>query len=128
MPSGLRPLEAYEALHRTLIVPGSGRVYLAYVDDEPVSAALFLHLGRRALSLYSGSNAPGLEVYGEYGMYWQAIADLAQRRICGSAIWKCRPGRRVPLLSCVRAARIQARLRASLAKGGRSGKAGPGRG
>ncbi len=74
---GLRPAEAYDALHRTLVANGCGRVYVATLEGEPVSAALFLHFGKRSLSLYSGSNARGLEAYGEYGMYWQAISDLS---------------------------------------------------
>jgi len=75
---GLRPAEAYEALHRALIAPGLARVYLASLEGTPVSASLFLRFGRRALSLYSGSDARGLEAYAEYGMYWQAISDLAR--------------------------------------------------
>ncbi len=75
---GLRPVEAYDALHRALVATGCGRVYVATLEDEPVSAALLLHFGKKALSLYSGSNARGLEAYGEYGMYWQAISDLSK--------------------------------------------------
>ena len=75
---GLWPMEAYEALHRALIATGCGRVYVATLEGEPVSAALFLHFGKKSLSLYSGSNAWGLEAYGEYGMYWQAISDLSK--------------------------------------------------
>jgi hypothetical protein len=74
----LRPLEAYDALHRALIARGLGRVYCASVDGAPVSAALFLTFGRRALSIYSGSNQQGLEAYGEYAMYWQALSELSR--------------------------------------------------
>lgn len=74
---GLRPVEAYDALHRALIAPGLGRVYCASVDGAPVSAALFLTFGRRAQSIYSGSNQQGLEAYGEYAMYWQALSELS---------------------------------------------------
>jgi len=75
---GLRPLGAYDALHRALIARGLGRVYCACVDGSPVSAALFLTFGRRAQSIYSGSNQQGLEAYGEYAMYWQALSELSR--------------------------------------------------
>jgi len=74
----LRPVEAYDALHRALIAPGLGRVYCATLDGMPVSAALFLTFGRRAQSIYSGSNRQGLEAYGEYAMYWQALSELSR--------------------------------------------------
>jgi len=74
----LRPVEAYDALHRALIARGLGRVYCACVDGSPVSAALFLTFGRRAQSIYSGSNQQGLEAYGEYAMYWQALSELSR--------------------------------------------------
>jgi hypothetical protein len=75
---GLRPLGAYDALHQALIARGLGRVYCACVDGSPVSAALFLTFGRRAQSIYSGSNRQGLEAYGEYAMYWQALSELSR--------------------------------------------------
>jgi hypothetical protein len=75
---GLRPMGAYDALHRALIARGLGRVYCASVDGAPVSAALFLTFGRRAQSIYSGSNQQGLEAYGEYAMYWHALSELSR--------------------------------------------------
>lgn len=75
---GLKPMESYEALHRALVGRGMGRVYCSYLDREPVSAALFLTFGRHAMSVYSGSSELGLDCYGEYGLYWQALVELSR--------------------------------------------------
>jgi hypothetical protein len=75
---GLSSPESYEALHHALVARGFGRVYCSYLDGVPVSAALFLTFGRHAMSVYSGSNAQGLECYGEYGLYWHAMAELSR--------------------------------------------------
>ena len=75
-PFGLRPPEAYDALHRALVFPGLGRVYCAYVNGQVVSAALYLTFGQRARWLYSGSDELGLSTRASLAVIWEAIVDL----------------------------------------------------
>jgi hypothetical protein len=77
-PFGLQAPRDYDALHRTLLRRGLGRVYCAYADDKVVSGLLVVMYGTRARVLYVGSTEQGYEVSGAFALYWQSITDLSR--------------------------------------------------
>jgi len=74
----LRPVEAYDALGKALMVRNYARVYCALADDDVVMAALCTTFGRRARGIYNAASQRGLEVRATTAVIWLAMEDLAR--------------------------------------------------
>lgn len=62
----------YDRLHRYLIAPGIGRLFLARKDGEVLAALFFSVFSRRAFSMFSGSNEVGYRLGAQSLLFWHA--------------------------------------------------------
>jgi lipid II:glycine glycyltransferase (peptidoglycan interpeptide bridge formation enzyme) len=63
----------YDRLHRHVVAPGIGRLYLARTGGAVVAALLFSVFNRRAYSMFSGSNEEGYRLGAQSLLFWRAV-------------------------------------------------------
>jgi len=65
----------YDALHRYVIAPGIGRLFLARTDGV-VAALLFAVFHRSAYSMFSGSSEEGYRLGAQSLLFWRAVEQF----------------------------------------------------
>ena len=68
-----QPISFFENLHRHLISKGAGYVAVAYHERLPVSAAVYLHTGRKGFYKYGASDKNHFHLRANNLVMWEAI-------------------------------------------------------
>ncbi len=68
-----QPFRFFENLHRHLISRGAGFVAIAYHERSPVSAAVYLHAGRKGFYKYGASDKNYFHLRANNLVMWEAI-------------------------------------------------------
>ena len=74
-----QPFSFFERIYDQVLARGLGFVSLATVADQPVAAAVYFHLGTRAIYKFGASDERRQELRGSNLVMWEAIQWLARR-------------------------------------------------
>ncbi len=72
-----QPYAFFRALHRNVIAPGQGDVFLARHQGRPIAGILCLHFGRHVLYKYGGSDEAHQQLRANNLVMWTAIRHYA---------------------------------------------------
>jgi len=75
-----QPYSFFERINEEILDSGQGFVSLARLGDEPVAAAVFLHLGSKAIYKFGASNEELQQLRGSNLVIWEAIKWLVRNR------------------------------------------------
>lgn len=72
-----QPIAFFRSLHRQIIAPGHGRVFLAHYQGRAVAALVFLQWGRGAMYKFGASDETFQELRATNRVMWEAIRAYA---------------------------------------------------
>ena len=73
-----QPFYFFRSIHKNIISRGSGFVMLAYSGGKPISGALYIHFGSRAVYKYGASDFAFQNLRGNDLVMWEAIRWFAR--------------------------------------------------
>jgi len=77
----VRDREYFHRVERYVYGPGHGEVLLAHAGDECVAALAYLHFGTRAITVRSGCNRKGYELYAMYCLHAELLGRARERGV-----------------------------------------------
>ena len=76
-----QPISFFLNIHDLIIKPGLGFVVLAQQGRTPVAAAVFFHMGKKAVYKFGASDERHQDLRGNNLVMWEAIQFLAQKAL-----------------------------------------------